>query len=84
MNRNHWLSTTIFAMGLLTGLFVAHFLTPYFTTEVHAQTSPSKKVMFVKTATMVNPSGKADIERWQDAETKVVCYAAPTGLSCVK
>ena len=93
MNKSCWLSTSNFLMGTLVGACIVLLLSVFLKTKAYAQGAAPKTVQFVRTAIMTDPSGQPGIERWQDPETKVVCYVTPNGsrvlwhevgFSCVK
>jgi len=92
MNKSHWISATIFTTGLLVGLLIAQLWIPSRWTRVYAQGTGAKQVRFVLTGNMTTPGGKPGVERWQDPETKAVCYVTTgsdilwheVGFSCVR
>ncbi len=72
MSKGVFTSTLVcfFAIGLIAGLTVR----PGLSREAYAQIS--QKVLFLRTAEMVTPDGREGPERWQDPDTRIVCYVS--------
>jgi hypothetical protein len=86
MKNNRWLVLILVGVviGLVAGMLIPRLLS-LVNAEAYAQGAAPKRIQLVRTGIMLDPEyGKPYWERWQDPETKVICYVGSKGFSCVR